>query len=70
MKAGDYGELETGRAALALVVHSLMRHLGGFFGGFRQRVEHLHGVDVLAGVGTAEFVRFGMFCVFCFFTEN
>ena len=45
-------------------------HLGGFFGGFGQRVKHGNGVDVLAGDGRAEFKHFGIFCVFRFFTEK
>ena len=44
--------------------------LGGFFGGFGQRVKHGNGVDVLAGDGRAEFEHFGIFCVFRFFTEK
>jgi hypothetical protein len=45
-------------------------HLGGFFGGFGQRVKHGHGVDVLAGDGGAEFEHFGIFCAFRFLPKS
>ena len=44
-------------------------HLGGFFGGFGQRIKHGNGVDVLAGDGglsSSISVYFG----FVFFTES
>ena len=44
--------------------------LGGFFGGFGQRVKHGNGVDVLAGDGWAEFEHFGMFWCFYIFYRN